>query len=112
MLISRGMQAIITDFRYTEQAGQEAPGFQTLGIEGAVSHLQKAYEACKRERRPDRLLRGRRVHRARLEKRRWRSSQGMELKPLGDGIEQLRRIKDAEEIRRVERACSDLRRDL
>ena len=103
-LISCGVKAIVTDFRYVEQAAQEAPGFQVLGIEGAVSHLEKAHEACKREG----------VETVYYEDdeftvRAWQKakevSRSMELKPLGNGIERLRRIKDAEEISLVERAC-------
>jgi Xaa-Pro aminopeptidase len=103
-LVSRGMKAIVTDFRYVEQAGQEAPGFQVLGIEGAVGHLQKAYAACKREN-----MRTVYYEDDEFTVRAWRKAEevfaGMELKPLGDGIERLRRIKDPEEIRRIERAC-------
>jgi Xaa-Pro aminopeptidase len=103
-LVTLGMRAIITDFRYMEQAEQEAPEFQTLGIEGAVTHLQKAYDACKRETvatvyyEDDEFT-------VRMYQKAVEVFAGMELKPLGNGIEQLRRIKDAEEIRRTERAC-------
>lgn len=104
MLVSRGIRAIVTDFRYVEQAGQEAAGFEVLQIEGAVSLLDKAYTACEREG----------VHTLYYEDdeftvRAWKRAvevfRGVELKPLGDEIERLRRIKDAEEISRVERAC-------
>ena len=41
--------------------------------------------------------------------RTWRKAkeifQGMELKPLDGAVEQLRRVKDTEEIRRIEYAC-------
>lgn len=103
-VITRGIKAILTDFRYTEQAGQEAPEFQTFSIEGAVTLLQKAYDACKRDGcqtvyyEDDEFT-------VRTYQKAVECFVGMALKPLGNGIEQLRRIKDAEEIRRVELAC-------
>jgi len=103
-LITRSQRAIVTDFRYVEQAGQEAPGFQVLGIEGAVTLLQKAFEACRQEGvstvyyEDDELT-------VRAHEKAVGIFTGMQLKPLGDVPEQLRRIKDAEEIRRIERAC-------
>ena len=103
-LVAQGIQAIITDFRYVEQAEQEAPAFETLGIAGSVSLLQKAYEACVRAGirtvyYEDDEFTVRAYHKAVA------VFEGMEFKPLGNEIEQLRRIKDADEISRVERAC-------
>jgi Xaa-Pro aminopeptidase len=103
-LISRGQKAIVTDFRYVEQAGQEAPDFQVLPIEGAVTLLQKAFEACKREGvsavyyEDDELT-------VRDYEMAVEIFAGMRLKPVGNVPERLRRIKDAEEIRRIELAC-------
>jgi Xaa-Pro aminopeptidase len=104
-LVSGGSNAIITDFRYVEQAGQEAPTFVTLALEGKESHLGKAYEACKNNG----------VQTVYYEDdeftvRTFRKAEeifaGMELKPLGGGIEALRRIKDADELSRIEHACA------
>ena len=103
-LVSLGVKAIVTDFRYVEQAGQEAPDYQTLGIEGSVSLLEKAYEALKREGirtvyyEDDEFT-------VRSHQKAVGIFQGMDLKPLGGAVEQLRRVKDAEEIRRIELAC-------
>lgn len=103
-LITPSARMIVTDFRYTEQAGQEAPEFETLQIEGAVTHLQKAFEAFGRE-----GVRTVYFEDDEFTVREFRKAsevfQGMELKPLGNGIENLRRVKDAEEIRRIELAC-------
>lgn len=104
VLIAHGLQAIITDFRYVEQAQQEAPGFQVLSIEGPVSHLQKASDACG-------PMGVRTVY---YEDDEWTVRvydkaaslfEGMTLAPLGNGIEKLRQIKDEEEIARIEAAC-------
>ncbi len=103
-LVSREVCAIVTDFRYVEQAGQEAPSFQTLALEGKESHLGKAYEALKRNGvktvyfEDDELT-------VRAYQKAVEIFAGMELKALGGEIETLRRIKDAEELRRIEHAC-------
>ncbi len=103
-LISRNLCAIVTDFRYTEQASQEAPDFQVLGIEGSVTLLQKAFEAFRLEGvstvyyEDDEFTV--RTHAKAVE-----TFEGMQLVPLGNAIQQLRKIKDAEEIRRIETAC-------
>jgi len=104
VLISNELQAIITDFRYVEQAEQEAHGFQVLSIGGTVSHLQKAYETCKPMG----------VQTVYYEDDEWTVRffekaaalfEGITLSPLGNGIEELRKIKDEEEIARIEAAC-------
>ncbi len=104
VVVSKGLQAIVTDFRYVEQAGQEAPGFQVLSIEGSVSHLQKAFEACKPQG----------VQTVYYEDDEWTVRvfdkaitifEGMELTPLGNVIERLRKTKDEDEITRIEAAC-------
>ena len=103
-LITRGLRAIVTDFRYVEQAAQEAPDFQVLPVEGKTTHLQVAFDACKREGittvfYEDDEFTVRTYHKA------VELFAGMALQPLGGVIEQLRRIKDEEEIRRIEIAC-------
>ena len=40
VLIGREMQAIITDFRYTEQAGRQAPDFRCVMVEKGLNHDQ------------------------------------------------------------------------
>lgn len=103
-LVTPGLTAIITDFRYVEQAGQEAPAFETLALEGGETHLGKAYEACGRA-----GVRAVYFEDDEFTVRTWQKAvavfEGMELKPLGGAAEQLRRVKDAEEIRRIEHAC-------
>ncbi|MBE0601276.1 MAG: aminopeptidase P family protein [Firmicutes bacterium] len=104
-LIARGGQAIVTDFRYVEQAGQEAPAFDTLALEGKESHLGKAYDACRTY-----GVKTVWFEDDELTVRSFRKAEeiftGMELKPLRDEIETLRRIKDADELRRIEHACA------
>ena len=104
-LIMRGGAAIITDFRYVEQAGQEAPAFETLALEGKESHLDKAYEACRKS-----GVKTVWFEDDEFTVRTFRKAEGifsgMDLKPLKGEIETLRRIKDAEELRMIEYACA------
>ena len=38
VLVARGISAIVTDFRYTEQAQAQSPGFEVLMTEKGKSH--------------------------------------------------------------------------
>ena len=42
LAVGRGFQAIVTDFRYTEQAERQAPGFEVMMVEKGVSHASLA----------------------------------------------------------------------
>ena len=42
LAVGEGFQAIVTDFRYTEQAERQAPGWQVLMVEKGVSHAMLA----------------------------------------------------------------------
>ena len=46
VLVARGISAIITDFRYTEQAQAQAPGFEVLMTEKGKSHEDIAGALC------------------------------------------------------------------
>ena len=100
-----GFQAIVTDFRYTEQAEKQAPGFQVLMIEKGVSHAMLAA----------RLFAEKGVKKVRYEDDEvtMRAFEGlkkampeMEFSPLGNAPEQARRVKDAKELSCIEEACN------
>ena len=46
VLVARGISAIVTDFRYTEQAQSQAPGFEVLMTEKGKSHEDIAGALC------------------------------------------------------------------
>lgn len=48
LLITQGIKAIVTDSRYTEQAGRQAPGFGVHTIETGVKHAELAAGLCGR----------------------------------------------------------------
>lgn len=99
-----GFQAIVTDFRYTEQAERQAPGFQVLMVEKGVSHADLA---C-------RLFREHGIKHVRYEDDKLtvrafeslkKAMPGMEFSSLGNAPEKARRIKDAAELKCIEAAC-------
>jgi Xaa-Pro aminopeptidase len=103
-LLGRAGQAVVTDFRYTEQAERECPGFEVHSIEKGQSHEQLAAL----------LLGGWGVTALRYEDdgmtvRAFGAAQqampGITWQPMADDIERLRQIKDEGEIALIERAC-------
>ena len=99
-----GFQAIITDFRYTEQAERQAPGFQVLMVEKGVTHTALAA----------RLFSDHGVNNVRYEDdqvtvrgfdRMQKNMPGFDFSPLNGAPEQARRVKDENEIRCIETAC-------
>ncbi len=99
-----GFQAIITDFRYTEQAERQAPGFQVLMIGAGKNHLTLANE----------LLEGHGVRRVLYEddqvtvrafEAMKKAMPAMAFASLNNAPEMVRRIKDAGELALIEEAC-------
>ena len=88
-----GFQAIITDFRYTEQAERQAPGFQVLMVEKGVSHAALAA----------RLFSDHGVKNVRYEDD--KDMPGISFAPLDGAPENARRIKEEKELRLIEAAC-------
>lgn len=100
-----GFQAIITDFRYTEQAERQAPGFQVLMVERGVNHAQLAYRLFKDHgvthvRYEDDQVTVRSFDRIR------QAMPDMEFSSLHNAPETARRIKDQGELDNIEEACN------
>ena len=104
LAVGNGFQAIVTDFRYTEQAERQAPGFQVLMIEKGISHAALAAK----------LLSEHGVVRVRYEddqvtvrdfEKLKKDIPGVEFAPLDGAPEKARRIKDETELRLIEEAC-------
>ena len=100
----RGFQAIVTDFRYPEQAERPAPGFQVLMVEKGVSHADLAFRlfsehGIKRVRFEDDQLTVRSFENLK------KAMPGMEFSSLGNAPEKARRIKDESELQCIEAAC-------
>lgn len=100
----RGFQAIVTDFRYTEQAERQAPGFDVLMIEKNVSHASLAGRlfaqyGIKAVRYEDDQVTVRDFDALR------RDIPGVEFLSLKNAPEKVRRIKDQRELDCIETAC-------
>ncbi|MBQ9265298.1 MAG: aminopeptidase P family protein [Clostridia bacterium] len=100
-----GFQAIITDFRYTEQAERQAPGFDVLMVEKGVSHAMLASELfaqhgvkCVRYEDDEVTVRSFEAIKEAIP--------GVEFASLKNAPETIRRIKDQHELDCIEEACN------
>ncbi|MBR6185830.1 MAG: aminopeptidase P family protein [Clostridia bacterium] len=100
----RGFGAIITDFRYTEQAEHQAPGFDVLMVSKGVSHPMLAAKVFADHGVKSVLYEDDEVTVKAFEKLR-QEIPGVEFSPLNGAPEKARRIKDEGEIRLMEEAC-------
>ncbi len=104
ILIAHGIQAIVTDFRYVEQAQAQAPGFSVHVISNDMNHAQVAASlirqaGCRAALYEDDHL----TVRASIQLKESLGSVIME--PLRNAPESLRQVKDGHEIELIERAC-------
>jgi len=104
LLIGPDWAVLATDFRYTEQARQEAPDFEVWRIDGS---LVPALRDLTRRRSLRRL--GFEAHAVTYqtyrEWSRYLRGRGVRLVPLRGLVEQLRAVKDEEEIGRIRKAA-------
>lgn len=105
LVLGHALKAIVTDFRYVEQAQVQAPGFAVHSINNEVNHAQLAA----------RLLRDHQITAALYEDdcltvRAGKSLQDalgdITLKPLENQPEKMRQVKDEAEIELIGKACA------
>jgi Xaa-Pro aminopeptidase len=93
-----GVRIFLTDFRYTERAATEVSGWETVTVEAdwlkGIAERLEGRVGFEDDQMPVR------VH----EKLREKLGDGAELVPAGGRVQQLRRVKDAEELVRIEEA--------
>ena len=104
LAVGHGFQAIVTDFRYTEQAERQAPGWQVLMVEKGVSHAMLAAKVfaeheIKAVRYEDDEVTVRSFEKLK------KDIPGVEFAPLNGAPEKARRIKDEKELKCIEEAC-------
>ena len=97
VLIGREMQTIITDFRYTEQAEKQAPGFSVEMTEKGVSHEAIVGRLCAEHEigalyYEDDYLTVRSFESCR------KAVPGVEWKSLHEEVQHIRQIKDEDEL--------------
>jgi Xaa-Pro aminopeptidase len=104
LALGEGFQAIVTDFRYTEQAERQAPGWQVLMVEKGVNHAMLAARlfsehGVKAVRYEDDEVTVRSFEKLK------KDIPGVEFSPLNGAPEKVRRIKDEKELKCIEEAC-------
>ena len=103
-LVCAGGKAVITDFRYVEQAQKQCAGYLIASVEKGQSHEDIAATLCARW-----GVRHIRYEEDAMSVRLFRSAQkavaGVEWTPLADEVEHMRQVKDDQEIELIERAC-------
>lgn len=105
IVISRTMRAIVTDFRYTEQAQAQAPVFSIHAISNDLDHAQVVAGLLRQEQIKTALYEDDYLTvraKARLED----AFGVIRFEPLQNAPEKLRQIKDPEEIALIEKACA------
>ena len=104
VLIGREMQAIVTDFRYTEQAEKQAPGFSVEMTEKGVSHEAIVGRLCA-EHEIDALYYEDDYLTVRAFEACRKAVPGVEWKSLHEEVQRIRQIKDEDELSRIAEAC-------
>ena len=104
VLLTAQLNAIITDFRYTEQASKQAPGFSVYMTTRDCDQNQTALNVLK-EKGISKIY----YEDDHITVRDFRDMEqvmaGMSFEPVNKAPEKLREIKDASEIEKMARAC-------
>lgn len=104
VLITHQVCAIVTDFRYTEQAENQAPGFEVLMVEGKRSHEVIAGELCAAN-GIDTLYYEDDFVTVRTFENCRKHIAGVEWKSAAGAVEKLREVKDEHELSLIAEAC-------
>ena len=104
VLVTRKTLAIVTDFRYTEQAEHQAPGFQVHMTGTGRNHEMIAGELCS-EAGVDTLYYEDDYVTVRTFESCRKHIPGVEWKSVGGSIESLREVKDEHELSLIREAC-------
>lgn len=104
LVIAKGVHSIVTDFRYVEQAEQQAPGWQVLSIRPGISHISLVAQRLAEAGVTELLFEEDQVtvsqHKAMLA-----AMPQVALSPLNGAPEKLRQLKDQDELACIRRAC-------
>ena len=104
VLITHAVKAIVTDFRYTEQAENQSPDFEVHMIAIGHSHEEIAGELC-RKYGVDTLYYEDDFVTVRTFEACRKHIPGVEWKSVGGAVEKLREIKDEHELSLIAEAC-------
>lgn len=105
LVLSHGVRAIITDFRYTEQVGQQAPGWTCLEISTGIGHADLVGQVLK-----EHGLTSARYEDDYVTVKGYETLvqklPGVALTSLNRAPEALRMVKDEDELAQMEKACA------
>ncbi len=104
-VIGHAIKCIVTDFRYTEQAEQQAPGFDVRMIESGITHAKLAYQVLKAAGIEEVLYEDDEVTVKAFEAMK-AAMAGIAFLPLNGAPEKVRRIKDEGELSLIGQACA------
>ncbi len=104
LVLTRKTSAIVTDFRYVEQAQNQAPGFAVHSIRNDVNHAQLAASLLKKDGVASALYEDDFVT-VRSGKKLMEAMGDIVLHSLDNQPEMLRRVKDENELALLEEAC-------
>jgi len=104
-LLSEAGRAVITDFRYVEQAQRQCEGFRILSVEKGQAHEAIAADCCAQWGVHTLFYEEDAVTVRTFNQARQAMPGITAWNPLHDETERLRQIKDTEEIGRIEQAC-------
>ena len=104
VLVAQGLRAIVTDFRYTEQAESQSPDFEVHMTAIGRSHEAIVGELCQKHDidtlyYEDDFITVRTFENCR------KHISGVEWKSVGGAVEKLREIKDENELSLIAQAC-------
>ena len=104
--ISGTRRVIITDFRYTEQAERQAPGFQVVMTDKGLSHSQWIARFCAEDEVATLRYEDDYLTVSAFEALRQAVGDGVTYHSLDKAPEKLREIKTPEEVEAIRRACA------
>ncbi len=104
-LIAHNLNAIVTDFRYTEQAQKQAPAFTPYEVKTGLSHNQLSFQVLKDHGVDTVLFEADEVTVSAFDKLK-SDMPNMVFVPLNGAVEKVREIKDESEIQAIQRACN------
>lgn len=111
VLVNANTKAIITDFRYTEQAERQSAGYEVIMVDASHNHNQRVAELLSKK-----GIKALYVEQDFISFKSYNALQvelsDVELLDLGDSIRKLRRIKDSHEIDCLRKACDITGRSL
>lgn len=103
LVITQSDALLLTDFRYYEQVSEEAPEFQLVKVEGAVSRVLKQVL----QKHQIETLAFESTHVPFAEYQDWKkATRGVKWVPTRDAVESLRMIKDGDELAKTKRAIA------